>query len=311
MRPNTKTPMIHHRSSSVSAFVYFALTLGVFVWLAGCQPHASSPETEALISDSTRIVSVNSATTEILCKLGYSQNIVGLDITSTYPDSIQHLPKVGYNRNVSVEGILSLSPDMVIGVTNGMKPEHEALLTQSGVRLLLFDQELSQKGTEALIRSMGDTLGKAEEGVRMISQIEDNLGCLETEADSPTVLFVYARGAGSMSVAGRGTQVQEVITMAGGKNPAFDFEGFKPLSSEILVEANPEIILMFESGLESLSGPRGLEDLPGMSDTHAGKNRRFVTMDGVLLTGFGPRLGLAVCELAEKIHQTGEEIAYE
>jgi len=44
----------------------------------------------------------------------------------------------------------------------------------------------------------------------------------------------------------------------------------------------------------------GLLKVPGVASTNAGRNRRIVTMDGQLLTGFGPRLGKAAVELSQK-----------
>jgi iron complex transport system substrate-binding protein len=53
--------------------------------------------------------------------------------------------------------------------------------------------------------------------------------------------------------------------------------------------------------MKSLGGPTGLLDVQGISQTKAGKAKRFITMEGELLTGFGPRLGLAIAELAQKL----------
>ena len=55
-----------------------------------------------------RIVSLNGNISEMLCALGLEQQIAGVDITSTYPASLQTKPKVGHNRNISAEGVLSL-----------------------------------------------------------------------------------------------------------------------------------------------------------------------------------------------------------
>ena len=64
---------------------------------------------------------------------------------------------------------------------------------------------------------------------------------------------------------------------------------------------NPDVILLFTSGLESMGGLTGLLKVPGVAQTNAGRNRHIVEMDGQLLTGFGPRLGVAALELNQKI----------
>src|SRR5690606_3623027 len=121
--------------------------------------------------------------------------------------------------------------------------------------------------------------------------------------EQPSVLFIYARGTGTMMVAGEDSQVESVIKLAGGKNAVSGFKDFKPLTAESLVKANPDIILLFDSGYESLGGYSGLLNVPGIQETKAGANKNFVAMDGQFLTGFGPRLGQAVTELAVKIHK--------
>jgi iron complex transport system substrate-binding protein len=119
---------------------------------------------------------------------------------------------------------------------------------------------------------------------------------------SPKVLFIYARGMGALSVAGNGTSVKSLIELAGAQNAVNDFENFKPLTPEALVAANPDYILLFDSGLESIDGTAGLLKIPGVAQTNAGKKKQFITMDGAMLTGFGPRVGSAVLELNKKIN---------
>jgi iron complex transport system substrate-binding protein len=105
-----------------------------------------------------------------------------------------------------------------------------------------------------------------------------------------------------MMVAGKNTQVEKMIELAGGVNAVDDFTEFKPLTAEALVAANPDVILLFDSGLSSLGGVDGLLEVQGIRQTNAGKNKKFVEMEGQFLTGFSQRLGKAVEELAKRIH---------
>ena len=78
-------------------------------------------------------------------------------------------------------------------------------------------------------------------------------------------------------------------------------ESRRDMTPEALVAANPDVLLLFDSGLQSLGGTAGLLQVPGIAQTTAGRTGRVVEMDGQLLTGFGPRLGLAATELAKKL----------
>ncbi|RYE25552.1 MAG: hemin ABC transporter substrate-binding protein, partial [Sphingobacteriales bacterium] len=119
----------------------------------------------------------------------------------------------------------------------------------------------------------------------------------------PNVLFIYARGAGTLMVAGDHTYPNSMIKLSGGKNAITGFEDFKPLTAEALVAANPDVILMFDSGLQSLGGADGLMQIPGLAQTNAGKKKQVIEMDGQYLTGFGPRTGEAIATLSKKLNE--------
>ena len=249
-----------------------------------------------------KIVSINGTTTEILCALGLEKNLVGTDITSTYPESIQKLPKVGHKRNLSAEGIVSLGPTMVIGLDKDLKPELKQQLETAGIKVLLFKEEYSIQGSKNCINSIASYFGKTNEAQILIKKIDSDLLKVVKPKTSKKVLFIYARGTGTMMVAGSKTSVEKMIELAGGKNAITGFEDFKPLTSEALVASNPDVILLFDSGLQSLGGIEGLLKIQGVAQTNAGKNKKVIEMDGQYLTSFGPRVGSAVAELATKLN---------
>lgn len=253
--------------------------------------------------DDIRIVSLSGTTSEILCSLGMQDKIIGVDVTSTYPEPVAQLPKVGHNRNISAESIIALKPTLVIGIAENIKPELTEQLKSAHVKVLLYHLENSIAGTKSLVKDMADSLGKAS----AVQAISDNID--KDLKDAPAlnrkikVLFIYARGAGTMMVAGNHTAATAMIGIAGAENAVNDFEDFKPLTPESLLKANPDVILMFDSGLQSLGGIDGLLKVPGVAQTNAGKNKQVIEMDGQLLTGFGPRVGKAVAELSKKLNE--------
>ncbi|MCL7988929.1 helical backbone metal receptor [Sphingobacterium sp. lm-10] len=256
-------------------------------------------------TDSLRIVSINGAASEVLAEFGLLNNIVGTDVTSTYPEALNKLPKVGHNKNISAEGILALEPNIIIGTNNDLKPETLAQLKQSGIRVVLVPHEHSTGGSIQLIKSLADSLNISGKGDSLANVLREDLHKVaehKSATETPKVLFIYARGAGTMMVGGKGTEVDEMIALAGGTNVAQDIQEYKPLTAEALVAYNPDVILLFDSGLSSLGGIDGILNVQGIKETNAGKNKKIVEMDGAFLTGFGPRVAKAIDELYHKIH---------
>ncbi len=260
---------------------------------------------KAQTGNGLKIVSLNGTLSEIVVSLGLQANLVGVDITSTYPASLNKLPKVGHNRNLSAEGILALQPNLIIGIAKDIKPELAQQIKTAGIKMLLFNQDFSLAGTKNLVLAVADSLKKTPKAQAIINKIVKDIQAAKKNIKpniKPKTLFIYARGTGTMMVAGNGTQVQKMVQLAGGQNAITGFKDFKPLTAESLVLANPDVILLFDTGLESLGGINGLQNVPGIAQTNAGKNKRFIVIDGQLLCGFGPRLGVAVAELAKKLN---------
>ncbi|GAB3252633.1 hemin ABC transporter substrate-binding protein [Larkinella harenae] len=253
-----------------------------------------------------RIVSLSGTLTEIICELGLQNQLVGVDVTSTYPASMAKVPKVGHNRNIGAEAVLALRPTVVVAVrSNGgmdIKPEIFQQFKSAGVKTLIFDQETSVAGTKKLISDVAKALGQPAKAAVITRKLDTDLAKVRKPSKLQKVLFIYARGTGTMMVSGRNTPIEKIVQLAGAQNAFNDFDNFKPLTPEALVAGNPDVILLFTSGLESLGGIDGLLKVQGIAQTNAGKNRRVIEMDGQLLTGFGPRLGLAVQELSGKLN---------
>ena len=248
-----------------------------------------------------RIVSINGTVTEIICALGFEKSIVGVDVTSTYPASMKNIAKVGHNRNLNVEGILALNPTILTGLEAEIKPEVKQQLVAAGVNVILFKQEYSIAGTKVLITEVATAFGKKSAANAVNKQIDKDVAAIKKSAKNKKVLFIYARGAGNMMVAGEGTSVEKAIVLAGASNAIAGFKDYKPLTAEAVVSANPDVILMFTSGLESMGGIDGLLKIQGIAQTNAGKNKKVIEMDGQLLTGFGPRVGVAIATLANQL----------
>ena len=293
----------------------------LFVWACSCLAACERPSAEGPTSrdagvglsshvSAARIVSVGSAVTEAVYALGAGDLVAGVDTSSAFPEAASKLPQVGYQRALAAEGILALGPTIVLASAEAGPPAVLDQLRGAGVRLEIVPNDPSVSGARARILRVAELLGR--DPSKVIMQLDRDLeraGALTARIKSrPKVLVLYARGAKTLHVFGRDTAAELMVRLAGGENAVTAFEGTKPLTGEALLQAAPEWIVLPTRGLESIGGLNALLEVPGIAATPAGKAKRIVAIDDLLLLGFGPRTGQGVIELCRKIHpELGQE----
>jgi iron complex transport system substrate-binding protein len=263
----------------------------------GCyHVHAATPK---------RIITLSAALTETTEALGLGKNIVAVDVTSIYPAYINKLPKVSNNRSVSAEALIAFGPDLVLAPEGSVSKEIQYQLRSAGIRFVSIKQEYTAGAALSFIRAVATALQVGPKGEILAKQTElkinQALKDIKHFDKVPKVLFIYARGTGTMLVAGKKTSMDAIITLSGGKNAIKEFEDFRPYTTEALVKANPDVILMFEFGYNSLGGINSILKMPGVGQTSAGRNRRIVQMDAALLVNFSVRLDQAIIALNSKL----------
>ncbi|HAN30239.1 MAG TPA: hemin ABC transporter substrate-binding protein, partial [Myxococcales bacterium] len=157
------------------------------------------------------------------------------------------------------------------------------------------------EGTRKRIAAIAKILGKQSEGKALIDSLDQDMKAVKQSTEVKKVLFIYARGAGAVSVAGQKTAADAMIRLAGGVNAVQEYEGYKPINAESIVSAAPDLILLTTRGLKSIGGADGVSKLKGVSLTPAGKNKNILAIDDLMLLGFGPRTGKALRQLAEAL----------
>lgn len=284
----------------------YTLSLGFFALTFAACSSGSAEQKQDAVPQAERIITIGGTITEISCALGVCDQIVATDKTSTYPENMQELPSVGYRNSIKAEGIIAQNPSLILAEKEYMNPDIYTQLESAGIPIHTFENKTTSASTAHLIQEIGKVLEKETEAQELQAQLEKELKATEDlltqSTQKPKVLFVYARGHGTLSILGKNTFAETLIPLAGGTLAVPEIDGNKPLTTEALIKANPDYILFFNSGLASLGGVEGALEIQGVAQTAAGKNKNIIAMDGLLLSGFDSRLGKATYELAQLIH---------
>ncbi|WP_328874848.1 ABC transporter substrate-binding protein [Streptomyces sp. NBC_00287] len=268
----------------------------------------SSDGRKVTVEDASRILPLNGGVAEIVFTLGLGDRVVGRDITATFAEA-KGLPQVTKAHDVSAESVLSLRPTVVLADTDTGPSEAIEQIRDAGVPVVVLDPATELADVTTRTTRIAEALGVPAAGKALNARMSDELAAARAavpKGSKPRVAFLYMRGSAAVYlIGGKGSGADSLIEAAGavdaGKDAGFD-KPFTPITSEALVRAQPDVILMMTKGLESVGGIDGLVDIPGIAQTPAGMNRRVVDLEDGVLLGFGPRTPLVIDILVDRLH---------
>lgn len=266
---------------------------------------AGANEGTATFSDAARIVSIGGSITEIVYALGEGSRLVARDSTSNYPEEALKLPDVGYMRQLSPEGVLSVNPSGILAI-HGSGPQSAVdVLKKSSVRFIEVPEHFTHEGILEKIRVVGKALGVDAKAEKLATETDAKLTAAQKQTASikerKRVLFVLSTQGGKILAAGGDTAADGIIKLAGAVNAVEGASGYKTMSDEAIVTARPDVILTMKGGGPPISADELFAN-PAIASTPAGTDRKFISMPGGYLLGFGPRTADAIHDLAVSLY---------
>ena len=252
-----------------------------------------------------KIVSADGSLTEIVYALQQQQALVGVDTTSGYPLQAKSLPQIGYKRNISAEGVLSLAPQVLIATEDSGPDKVLQQIAAAGVLVKRYSAAPRLEVVRDKILAVAALLEVEQAGQVLWQKVQREVQMarsgLEQVKRPVKVMFVLSARSGSPLVSGSDTMADAIIKLAGAENAAQGFSSYKPMPVESIIAAAPDVILMMSRG-GSHSSSSDIFQQEGFNLTPAAKNKRLVVMDGMLMLGFGPRIGEAVRRLVKEFY---------
>lgn len=246
---------------------------------------------KAFASENKKIISIGGAITEIIYQLKSENLLIANDTTSYFPKEAQKLTKVGYQRALSVEGILSLNPDLIIMTDEAGPKIAIKQLQDAGVKILQLKSPKNIEDILVNILAIGKEVSKEKEAKDLILKIKKQQKLLVKNQQNkrPKVLIVHHHSKGLPTGAGRNTAADAIIKISGGENIFADFENYKAVSSESIIAKNPDIIIIATPMAEEIDDLNHLKNNNSFKQSSAFKNNNIYVFDSLEILGFGPR----------------------
>lgn len=256
-------------------------------------------------SSPQRVVALANGSAEIIASLGYLNILVGRDIASTSQE-LNGVPIATAGHQVVAEKILELNPDVVlIDNTTGPVTAIE-VIKRAGIKVTMIDEAWTLSDIEKKITVIGEVIGAQPAAAQLVQKLNSALQASGKDHPGVRIAFLYLRGGSAIYLlGGQGSGTDSLLEHLGAIDVgAQKFkQPFSPITSEALIAADPEVILVMSKGLESVGGIDGLVSLPGIAQTKAGKIRAVIAVDDSLLLSFGPRTPDLLRQLSNAIGQ--------
>jgi iron complex transport system substrate-binding protein len=233
-----------------------------------------------------RIISLSPTATESLFAIGAGKQVIAVDDQSDYPKQAPRTKLSGYTPNV--EAIAKYRPDLVVisGDVKGLRSS----LTKLHIPVLLQPAATTLAGTYAQIRELGARTGHIPQARALVKRMQQRIKAAVASAPHEP-LKVFHELSPDLYSAKSATFIGRVYELFGLKNIADDAPGtdYPQLSSEYVVAANPDVIVLADSRCCGQSRAT-VSARPGWSGVSAVKTGTIVRIDDSIASRWGPRV---------------------
>jgi len=265
--------------------------LAITLLFAGCsEPSSQTPHLRKC--GKLKIVSTAPNVTEILYSLGLSNEVVGVSRYSTYPPEAADKPQIGGTYDPNWEMIVSLKPDLVIGLDS--QEEMAVQLKALDIDFLGVPHERIDEVIQSIL-IIGEACGAEEKAAELVSRLQKNIENAppfkKIEQLKVLVCVGHNEQLTRMYVAAHNTFYDDLIRLAGGINACTQTAiKYPEISPEGLRAMRPDLIIDISPGLP------------------AETIERWAPYRAVLMTNSyafipGPRFGLLLTDFIGAIHE--------
>ena len=255
--------------------------------------------TVQLTAPAKRVVSLMPTVTDLIIAMDAHDRLIARSDYDT-DRKIAHLPSLGGGLTPSVEWLASQKPDLVISWPDQGSRSLVNQLATVNVPVYSARSE-SIDDTYRILTHVGELLGIQQKADSLSNAIRDGLNAVRSAAATKTrVKVLYVVGVDPPMVAAGGTFIDELITVAGGRNLFPELKLWPQINLEEVLQRDPDVIVLADTGKEDPY--KLLSSLPGWRELRAVKTRRVHRVSPYFFNRSGPTMPQAASELARFFH---------
>jgi iron complex transport system substrate-binding protein len=246
-----------------------------------------------------RLICLMPSVTDTVFALGAGDDVVGISDYTKYPAAALAKPSVGDLIKPSIETILSLHPDLVIGFQPKGPMEVTEELERAGIPIFLVDPH-GIAGILHSVETIGQALNRPQQAAELIRSLQGRIDAVKTRTRGlPTPRVFMPVWYDPITTIGKSAFITEIIAAAGGRSVTDDLpEEWPTISMEVVLERVPEALLLVRGGKTTM---QVLESRPGWNSLKAVREKRAYYLDD-RINFASPVAIYALEDLAKQFH---------
>jgi iron complex transport system substrate-binding protein len=224
-----------------------------------------------------RIICLVPSITDSVFSLGAADDVVAVSDYVKYPPEAMLKPSVGSISNPSMETILSLHPDLVLGMPKSNQPSVLDQIQSLGIPVYLVDPH-GIAGILQSITSLGQAINREPQAASVVARLKQRIAAVRASVQGKPVIKVFAPVSYDPVITiGKGAFITEIIAAAGGESITSDIaQEWPQISMEAVVARAPEALLLVRGGRITIDI---LKDRPGWNALPAVRDKRVYFVD--------------------------------